>query len=106
MNLATQLRHKVTIQQRTAGFDALGQPLDTWVDVASPWADIRNLNGLETIKGGAESSLVRASIRIRYRTDLNAGMRIVHGATTYNITAILLDEVGKIHMDLTCEVIK
>ncbi|MGO4479980.1 phage head closure protein, partial [Massilia sp. 2TAF26] len=78
MNLPMQLRHKVQIQERSASTDDFGQPLESWNTIASPWADIRNLNGLETVKGGADTSVVRASIRIRYRTGLSAAMRVVH----------------------------
>ncbi|WGG48926.1 phage head closure protein [Rugamonas sp. DEMB1] len=106
MSFAATLRHKVLIQERTAGSDDQGQPIDTWTTVAQPWADIRTTGGLETIKAGAVTSTVNASIRLRHRAGLNAGMRVVHGATTYNVLAVLPDLQRKIHIDLVCEVIK
>jgi SPP1 family predicted phage head-tail adaptor len=47
---------------------------------------------VEAIKAGAEASVVQASIRIRYRTDVTSAMRVVHGSTTYEIKAVLPDE--------------
>lgn len=101
---AGQLRNRVTIQQLTEGQDEIGQPVTTWADVASVYADIRHQNGLEAIKGDAPTSIVKASIRIRYRDDVTAGMRVLHGSTAYNITAVLPDAAKKAHVDLACEV--
>ena len=47
--------------------------------------------------------MAKVSIRIRYRTDLHAGMRVVHGATVYNIKAALPDFERQVHTDLVCE---
>lgn len=100
---AGKLRNKVKIQQQTTDQDAAGQPLDTWSDVANVWGNIRFLNGVETLKAGAPTSTAKASIRIRYRTGINAGMRVLHGATAYNITAVLPDMAKKEYVDLACE---
>ncbi|GAB3763483.1 hypothetical protein GCM10028796_17050 [Ramlibacter monticola] len=103
---AGTLNRQVTIQQPGATQDELGQPIPgDWTTLATVWANIRHLNGLETVKAGAETATVRASIRIRYRTDVTAAMRVVHGATTYQIKAVLPDEAGRQHVDLACEVV-
>ena len=105
MSFAQTLRHYVTIQQRSAGQDEVGQPVDTWTELAAVWADIRHLGGLETIKAGALTSIVSASIRMRYRDDLTSGMRVVYGPTTYEIESVLPDLARKQHVDLVCKVI-
>ena len=102
---AQQLNSKVVIKQPAAVQDAAGQPIPTWTTLATVWANIRSLNGLETIKGGAEASVAKASIRIPYRTDVTSAMRVVHGSTTYEIKAVLPDVAGKRHVDLACAVI-
>jgi len=103
MNLG-RLNQRITIEQRTAGQDAAGQPAGTWQAVATVWADVRHLSGLETIKAGAESSAVKASIRIRNRSGLNAGMRVVHGGSIYNIKAVPPYVASRPFLDLVCEV--
>lgn len=95
------LRHRVNIEQRT-GVDELGQPLDVWTLVAAVWADIKHLSGLSAIKAGADTSIVQASIRIRHREGLNAGMRVVHGADIYDIRAPLPDGKRQ-YIDLVCQ---
>lgn len=103
---ASSLRHRVTIQAPVAvGDDPGGQPNAGFSDYAQAWADVRVLGGLESIKAGAETSTVKASIRMRYRTDVDASMRIVHGATTYNVKEVLPDG-GRRRVDFVCEAVK
>lgn len=102
---AGQLNRRVTIQQLVAGQDEIGQPVQTWSTLATVWADVRYLNGLETIKADATTSIAKASIRIRRRTDVTAGMRVTLGATVFNIAAVLPDEESRERLDLACEVI-
>jgi SPP1 family predicted phage head-tail adaptor len=102
---AGSLNSPITIQQLAAGQDEIGQPVQTWTDFAAEWANIRHQSGLEAVKGDAVASLVKASIRIRYRSDLNSGMRVLHDSTAYNILAVLPDLARKEYVDLACEVV-
>lgn len=99
---AGKLNRRITLQSRTATQDAAGQPVETWSDVANVWAEIRHPSGLSAIKGDGDVSIVKASIRIRYRADVDAGMRIEHGASLYDIKAVLPDDVSRTHLDLVC----
>lgn len=87
---AGSLDTRITIQRKTGGTDAWGAPLpEAWADYASVWSNIRFLSGTESIKAGADVSVVSASIRIRWRQDVTAGMRVVAGAAVYDIEAVL-----------------
>jgi SPP1 family predicted phage head-tail adaptor len=96
---------RVVIQQLAAGQDDIGQPVQTWSALATVFANIKHLSGLETIKGGAETSAAKVSIRIGYRADVTAAMRVLDGSTAYEIKAVLPDREGKKHTDLACQVI-
>lgn len=103
------LTERVSIRARSAGVDAAGQPIDTWTEVVQVWANILHRNGFESIKADHDVSVVRASIRIRDRSDVTAAMRAVHlrGATvvaTYEIKAVLPVQ-GRRAVDLACEVV-
>lgn len=100
---AGKLNRRVVIEQRTATVDALGQPLEMWSTVATVWGDVRHQRGLESLKADATTSVVRASVRIRYRADVNAGMRLVQGSTRFNVIAVLPQ--GNEALDLLCEVV-
>ena len=102
---AGSLLHRIDIEQRVPGQDPAGQPVDTWDLVAAVWADIRYETGISTIRAGADTSVARVSIRIRYRTGIHAGMRVRHGSTYFDIKQPLPDLAGREHVDLVCEVI-
>jgi SPP1 family predicted phage head-tail adaptor len=101
---AGKLNRRVTIQQPGPPRDAAGQPSTGWVDVdrGDVWADIRYLNGRQYLTSNAEASSATVSIRVRYRPDLNATMRVVYGATIFDILAVLPDDEDRDHVDLAC----
>lgn len=96
------LNHRVTIQQLAAGYDGLGQPVESWTDVASVWANVRHVSGLETIKSDADVSVLKVSVRIRQRAGLDVGMRLVHGADVFDVRALLPDGQNQ-YLDLVCQ---
>lgn len=102
---AGRLDSRIALMQRGNTVDELGQPVESWSDLATVWASIRHLSGVEAIKADAVTSTVKASIRIRYRTGLNAGMRVVHGAQVYSIEAVMPDVGGREFVDLVCEAV-
>lgn len=102
---AGRLNRLVMLQAPGTAEDELGQPIPGWTDVATLWADIRMKSGLESIKAGASASVVQASIRVRYRAGITAGMRVVHNLQAYNIVAVLPDVGAREYIDLVCEVV-
>ena len=100
---AGRLNRRCVLQAPGTAQDELGQPIPGWTDVASVWADIRMKSGLESIKAGAPVSVVQASIRIRYRAGINAGMRVVHNLQVYEILAVQPDVGGREYVDLVCQ---
>ena len=95
------LDQRVTLQQPVAGQDAIGQPVTTWEAVATVWASVAYLSGLSAIKAGADVAQVQTSVRIRYRTGINAGMRVVHGAVVFDVRAVLPGDKN-VFLDLVC----
>lgn len=102
---ARSLNRKVAIKAPPTDQDSAGQPTGAWSIVCTPWANVRYLNGTEAIKAGAETSTAKASVRIRYRTGITAGMRVHHGATVFNILSVLPDETDREALHLVCETV-
>ena len=98
---------KIRIEQDGEVQDASGAWVTGWSTLAELWADVRHTSGAEAIRGDAITSTARASIRIRYRTDIDAGMRVVVVSTgaVYNIVSVLPDLQGRVFVDLVCEVV-
>ena len=105
-----RLNRLVLIQKIGTTQDEAGQPVPGWENLIATGdgkirANIRHLSGVETIKADAPTSAVKASIRIRYRTDVTAAKRVVHGSTTYEIKVVMPDEAGREYTDLACEIV-
>ena len=64
-------------------------------------ANVRHRSGMSTIKADADVSITRASIRIRRRTDVNAGMRVLFDGQVYEIDDVLPGE-SREYIDLVC----
>lgn len=98
------LNHRLTIEQKATGTDAIGQPVESWETVAEVWGNVKYQNGLSAIKSDADVSIVKASIRIRHRTGLNAGMRVLFDDVVFDVKAVLPEETKR-YIDLVCEVV-
>ena len=102
---AGQLSRQIELQRPGATLDADGQP-SGWKTVTKVWADIRFVSGIESVRGGADVSLRKASVRIRYRAGIDASMRAIGpDGTPYRIVGVLPDLAAREYMDLVCEVV-
>ena len=102
---AGRLNRRCTLQAPGTAQDELGQPIPGWTDVATVWGDVRLRSGLESVKAGAVVSTVQASVRIRYRTGINAGMRVLVDSVPYEVLAVQPDVGGREYVDLVCQVV-
>lgn len=103
---AGALNRRVTIQKRVQGQDDWGQPIDTWQDVATVWANIAGQTGLGTItrmQDNVTASVDRYSIRIRFREDVTFGMRVLGDGRIFDIRQVRMDFAGRDYTDLVCE---
>jgi SPP1 family predicted phage head-tail adaptor len=101
----TPLNNRVTILAPVAGEDSVGQPLTTWTEQGKRWANVRVLSGIETIRAGADTSVVKASIEMQFCTDIDAGQRVAHDGITYDIKARIPNRTrGRVQF--TCESVK
>lgn len=84
-----------------------GQTEPAWVPIANVWANVRYLNGSETLRSDFPVGSARASIRIRFREDIDPTCRAVYmrgaEATYFDIKAVLPDMVGREFVDLAVE---
>ena len=101
---AGKLNHRITLSGLSSGTDALGQPLQAWVDFATVWADVRFVSGIETIKAGREISTSRASVRIRRRANVSRQMRARIDGVEYDILDIT-HSADRAWLTLICEVV-
>ena len=89
------MRERVTIQVAAAGArDAFGAAADTWVDVATVWAQIDRLSSREVLLAKQVESQASYKVTIRYYDDLTTAHRFNWGGTYLYIESILYDAPG------------
>ena len=97
------LDRRVSIEQQQIARNAsYGSEVVTWALLATVWALVMEKAAAETV-GLNERVLSRQiTVRIRYRSDVTAKMRVNHGGRLLNIMGTV--EVGrKDYLDLACE---
>jgi len=99
---AGQLNQRVTLQQRVAGIDALGQQSESWADVVRLWAKVEPLRGNQFFAAAQAQNEVTARITIRWRAGVDPGMRVIWRGEPYGIFAVI-DPMGeKQQIELMC----
>lgn len=90
---AGSLRQRIAIEQPVVTQNGLtGEMLTVWAEIArNVPASVQPVSGSEFIAAAKVESTITARIKIRFRPNLNAAMRIRHGETIYAIKAILAD---------------
>ena len=99
-----RLDQQITIQQRAAGVDALGQASETWNAIYTGiWASAEPLTGREFFAAGQTQAEVTTRFRIRYRSNIVPTMRVVWRSQPYDIVAVLDREGAKHMLELMCQ---
>lgn len=97
-----QLRHRVTIQQKAPTRDTYGGEVEAWTAVATVWASVEPLQGREFLEGRQIQAEVSTRIRIRRRAGVVPHMRVVWGAHTYDIQAVIEPDSNRREFQLMC----
>ena len=103
---AGKLRHIVDLQSQSTDKDSFGQLVPgAWTTVIPGLrANVHHQSGKEALRAGMDASSSMASVRIRFRKDIDAGMRLLFDGRTYDIKSVAPDEKGA-YIDLVCETI-
>ena len=102
------LRHSIIIQRYTATQNGLGEEVRTWAPLLAARAAIEATGGDGRLETAPKQDLASVSyrIRIRYRSDITAGMRVLIGAAVYDIEAVLSDTARREVVDLACKAVQ
>lgn len=107
---AGKLRHRVTLQRRLITRGPAGEQIETWATVPGLETVPANVTPLGTrardlVAAGAMQSEVKAVIQIRYREDITADMRALHGNRTYYLAGEPFqdNESGRQWLSLPCK---
>lgn len=87
-----KLRNRITIEKPGQTQDPVtGEMIPGWQPVATVWANKRPSSAREFKQSKAGQSEISGEFVIRYRSDVDATMRITHKGKVYNIEGVLED---------------
>jgi SPP1 family predicted phage head-tail adaptor len=72
-----KLRSLITIQQRSSGKSASGQPVNTWTTFKQVYARLRSVTGSENFKGEQYSPEVTHEVTLRFVDGITPMMRVL-----------------------------
>lgn len=93
MQRASELRHRVTIQQKLIERDENNYPRpEVWIDHVKLWAKVTPLSAKDLLAAQAGQGKTVARMKIRYREDIDTTMRVIHKGRIYAIDGPPLDD--------------
>lgn len=99
---AGRLDKRITIQSVAVTRNAIGEPIQSWADVATVWAAVEPVQGREFWEQQQVQSEVTTRIRIRYRAGITAAMRVVYGSRLLNIRSVIDPKERHDELQLMC----
>jgi len=89
---AGQLRHRITIQQLTAGSpqqNAAGEPAVSWSNYLAVYASVDPVTGKEPFLSQEHTAVISHKIKVRYRAGITEAMRVVYASRYFDIKAVI-----------------
>lgn len=97
-----KLRHRIVIQQQNTTQDASGQPIASLPTLATVWAHVEDVGGLESWRGFRIEATTDVVVEIRYLSTVTPSMQISHDGRTLDITSVRDPDNHKRRMFLFC----
>jgi SPP1 family predicted phage head-tail adaptor len=96
------LRHRITLQQKTKIPDGQGGYTESWADFVTVWAAIETPTGQWNWKREAEAGQLQSDleyrIRIRFQSNVTPEFRVKYGSRIFSIKSVV--DVNERHQEL------
>ena len=101
---AGNLKRRITVQAPSTSKDSFGQPVDTWTDVLSTWAEVATVTGKEIYAlGSGFTAQVTHRITLRYPSvAITAGMRVNFRGRLFTVQVPSDPTEDRRELDLMC----
>jgi SPP1 family predicted phage head-tail adaptor len=85
----TNLRNRITLQQKLITKDPEGIPMETWQDTITIWAAVEPLRGREYFQAATVQSQNMTRFTTRYHKGITSEIRILYDNKPYDIQSII-----------------
>jgi SPP1 family predicted phage head-tail adaptor len=93
MIAAGKLDRRIVLKTVTVDTDEFNAPTETLSDLATVWAEKRDLRGREYFQANSENAQIETVFRIRWRSDVSPLNRIAFDGRDYDIVSVA--EIGR-----------
>ncbi|MEO0618818.1 MAG: phage head closure protein [Pseudomonadota bacterium] len=100
MGALGELRHRLTLEMRNVESDDAGGEIVTWIGGATVWGEVTPLSGVEFLRQDRLASTLTHRVRLRYRDDVSAAVRLRLGGRIFEILSVR--DVEERHRWLEC----
>lgn len=86
------LKHRITVRRSAEVKNARGGLVDTWTEVGRPWAEVKGLDGRESVMERVLQGISVYRVRIRWRADVRPSDQLtgdVFGGREVNIRSVV-----------------
>ena len=88
---AGDLDRRIVLQRATTAPNGLGEPVETWSDLATVWASKRDMTDVERLRASEIGEVLTTRFMIRYSrqvADVDGRDRVLFDGLTYNVTGV------------------
>jgi SPP1 family predicted phage head-tail adaptor len=89
MSLSQRLNKRITLQTMSDDQAADGQPVLIAIDIATVWAEIKDVSGKLLIDADQKERSTQTEMVIRARTDLPENLLVSYKGAAYRVEAVL-----------------
>lgn len=102
MNIG-KLRHRITLLRQVNEVNDYGASTQTWMMVATVWADVRPLSGREYFSAQQVQSEVTTQIWLRHIEGIKPTMKVKFGKREFEILSVLNTQERDVSLQLMCK---
>jgi SPP1 family predicted phage head-tail adaptor len=100
---AGRLRHRITFQEATETYNDVGEPVTTWANVKTVWAEVKPIKGQEYWASQQVNAEVTHRVTVRYMDGLDSLMRIKFGDRYFSIEPPINPDERDIELQMLCK---
>lgn len=96
------MRQRVSIQSASVAKNSYGESIQTWTETAEVWAAVEPLEGREYFQAQQVQAETSIRVRVRYLSGVVPTMRIIYGARTLEVLAVIDRDEQHKELHLMC----
>jgi SPP1 family predicted phage head-tail adaptor len=105
-SMATEARHRITVQRKASTKDGEGGHVDTWSDIIECFAAIYPIRAQQRFEYRSVNVEATHFVKMRYGIDILEKDRIVFGARTFEILTIENIQERGFQLWITCKEVR